>query len=65
MKWHFKNVEKGVLIVAQWLMNPIGIHEDVGSTIPDLAQWISAPIQPLAWEHIYAAGAALKRQINK
>jgi len=29
----------GIPVVAQWLMNPTGNHEVVGS-IPGLAQWV-------------------------
>ena len=29
----------GVPVVSQWLTNPAGIHEDMGS-IPDLTQWV-------------------------
>ena len=31
--------EIGVPIVAQWVKNPTGIHEDVG-LIPGLTQWV-------------------------
>ena len=59
----------GVPFVAQWVMNPNGIHEDVGSipgptelvknpVLPWAAVW--APIRPLSWELPYAAGVALK-----
>ena len=38
----YKEVEIGVPVVAQWLMNPTRNHEVVGS-IPGFAQWVEDP----------------------
>ena len=37
--WNLKYGTNGVPFVAQWLMNPTRIHEDLGP-IPGLDQWI-------------------------
>ena len=42
-----KVMGSGVPVVAQWLKNPISIHEDAGST-PGLAQWVRDPVLPQA-----------------
>ena len=65
----------GVPVVAQQVMNPTSIHEDVG-LIHSLIQGVKdpvllclwcrlaavAPIRPLSWELPYATGVALKKK---
>ena len=46
-KWEVKNLPKGVPLVAQWVKNLPGIHEDVGSS-PALAQGVRDPALPQA-----------------
>ena len=43
----FVNINGGVPVVAQWLMNPTGNHE-VLDLIPALAQWVRDPALPWA-----------------
>jgi len=40
-----KKAAHGVPVMAQWLKNPTGIHEDAGS-IPGLAEWVKDPALP-------------------
>ena len=41
----FKTRNLGIPILAQWLMNPTGIHEDTG-LIPGPAQWVKDSVLP-------------------
>ena len=63
--------------MAHRLTNPTRTHADI-SSIPGLAQWVKDPmlllrprlvavalIRPLAWERLYAAGVALKKQKSR
>ena len=43
----FKNSHQEIPVVAQWLMNPTSIHEDVGA-IPGLTQRVKDLVLPLA-----------------
>ena len=38
-------VNRGVPVVAQWLLNPTRNHEVAGS-VPALAQWVNGPALP-------------------
>ena len=59
---HYQDTGIGVPVVAQWLTNPTRNHEVAGSYPALLWLWrrpvATVPIQPLAWEPPYAAGAA-------
>ena len=56
--WHQlirRNTLSRASFMAQWLTNPISIHEDLG-LIPGLAQWIRDPVLP--WAVMYFADSS-------
>ena len=73
----YLKISLGVPIVAQQVKNPTSIHEDTGSIL-GLTQspaslsglriwhchklWHKSQMQPLAWQLLYAVGAALKKK---
>ena len=38
-------MKQGVLVMAQWLMNPTSNHEFSG-LVPGLTQWVKDPVLP-------------------
>ena len=69
-----REVEGSIPVLAQWVEDPAwpvscGVGRRCGSDPVLLWLWCrpaaAAPIRPLVWEPPYAAGAALKRQIDR